>query len=184
MLGLGVSLASVPTVPSILYTTFRTWANDADIVGADGFETYSWSGTAPTLSFETAALGGVSNYGKILANATQSDICAWRDNNVKDDGGVTINFADYTKYRVQAKMYASLDSSRTEITFTTSFGATAQDRFSTTLQDSTWTTIDVSGDLTGSVSGSHFYLFDFDQSGNFPISGEFFAVKDVTLSLG
>lgn len=181
-LGLGVGKGSVYGSSGVSYTTFRTWANDVNLTGSDGFQAQVWDGTPPTLSFETGTLDGESNYAKLLANQTQTNACRWRDNNVKDDSGATINFASYTNYRVEAKMYASLDSSRTQITFSTSFGSSSQDQFETTLQDETWTNIDVSGTFSG--SSSHFYLWDWDKSGNYPIAGEFFAMKDVKLSLG
>jgi len=186
MLGLGSSIttkSAVYTTGGSTYTNFRTWDNDSDLIGSNGFQLFGWSGTN-TLSFEEDALDGEGNYAKLAVGSTQSDSCQWRDNSVKDDSGASIYFSSYTRYRVEAKMYASLDSSRTQITFSTAFGTTSQDRFQTTLQDETWTSIDVSNTLSGDVSATHFYLWDFDQSGNFPIAGEFFAMKDVKLSLG
>jgi len=184
-LGLGVSLGRGGFQEYVNpYTTFRTWDNDISLIGVTGFQLLNWVGTgATTLSFETAALDGVTDYAKLLVNITQTNNCMWRDNSVLDDDGLAINFADYTKYRVQAKLYCILDSSRTQITFSTSFGQTSQDRFQTTLQDQTWTNIDTSGTFS-SGSGTHFYLWDFDQAGNFPIAGESFYLKDVSLSLG
>lgn len=181
MLGLGSSITTNSGVQESLGTS-RTWTNDASLITSQGFGLFSWSGDGATLSFETGTLDGESNYAKLVVDSTQIDSCAWRDSSVKDDSGDTIVFDNYTNYRVEAKMYASLDSSRTQITFSTSFGSSSKNRFETTLQDETWASIDVSGTYND-TSSTHFYLWDFDKSGNFPIAGEFFALKDVKLSL-
>ena len=188
-LGLGASLDRGGAVPEVVspYTTFKTWENDANLISATlGFRPNSWSTTQPSLSFETAALDGETDYAKLVVNATQTGQCQWRAPSsalVPDGGSTFINFADYTKWRVQAKLYCILDSSRTQITFTTSFGTTEQDKFQTTLQDQTWTTIDVSGETIGMFS-SFFYLYEWDRFFNFPIAGESYYMKDVKLSLG
>jgi len=182
-LGLGVSLVRGGAVGSP-YTTFRTWANDAGLVDAlSGFRPNGWGGVQPTISFETANLDGETNYAKLAPLSTQSDQCQWRAPNLVSDEGDAIDFADFTKWRVQAKLYCILDASRTQITFNTSFGTIGQDQFQTTLEDETWTTIDVSGTTTG-MTGSFFYLYDWDQPFNFPIVGESYYLKDVKLSLG
>lgn len=188
-LGLGASLGRGGAVPEVVspYTTFRTWENDSNLVSLTlGFQPNSWSIANPTLSFETVALDGETNYAKLVVNIGQTDECQWRAPSsalVPDGGGTLISFANFTKWRVQAKLYCILDSTRTQITFTTSFGTIGQDKFQTTLQDQTWTTIDQSGETIGMTS-SFFYLYDFDRPGNFPIAGESYYMKDVKLSLG